>query len=56
MEIIGCKFDCYCSDILVQAVQFRGAGDWNNPRLPGQQPGERYLSRCRLLPLADLGE
>src|SRR6476620_6197033 len=37
-------------------MQLRGAWDWNNPRLLGQQPGERDLSRCRLLPFCDAAE
>src|SRR4029434_10284067 len=34
-------------------MQLRGARDWNNPRLLGEQPGKRDLSRCRLLPFRD---
>ena len=37
-------------------MQLRGAWDWNNPRLLGQQPGERDLSGCRLLPFGDPAE
>src|SRR5271157_1372005 len=35
-------------------MQLRGAWDRNNPRLLGQQPRERDLSWCRLLPFCDL--
>jgi len=52
MEIVGGKFDCNCSDILVQTRQPSGAGDGNNPRLLGEQPGECYLSRRRLIVIA----
>src|SRR3989442_11394985 len=37
-------------------MQLRGAWDWNNPRLLGQQPCQRDLSGCRLLPLTDFAE
>src|SRR5208337_1283413 len=37
-------------------MQLRGARDRNNPRLLGQQPGERDLSRGRLLPFSYLAE
>jgi hypothetical protein len=37
-------------------MQLRGAWDRNNPRLLGQQPGECYLSRRRLLPFGDLAK
>src|ERR1019366_3489032 len=40
----------------VQAVQLCGAWDRYNPPLLGQQPGERDLSGCRLLPFPDAGE
>src|ERR1022692_1498482 len=55
-EIVRGKFDGSCSDVLLQARQFRGAWDWNNPRLPGKQPCERDLGRCRLLPFSDLAQ
>src|SRR5271157_813148 len=37
-------------------MQLCGAWDRYNPRLPGQQPGECDLGRCRLLPFPDAGE
>src|SRR5207253_2022657 len=37
-------------------MQLRGAWNWNNPRLLRKQPGERDLSRCRLLPFCDTAE
>ena len=37
-------------------MQLRGAWDRNNPRLLRKQPGERDLSRCRLLPFCDAAE
>ena len=37
-------------------MQFCGAGDRNDPRLPGQQPGDRDLGRRRLLPGSQLAE
>ncbi len=55
-EIVGCEFDCNGSDVLIQAMQLRGAWDWNDPRLLGQQPRQGDLSGRRLLPLADLAE
>src|SRR5262245_11116233 len=37
-------------------MQFCGAWDWNNPRLLGKKPGERYLSGCRSLPFCGLAK
>src|ERR1039457_4274081 len=37
-------------------MQLCGTWDRSNPRLLGQQPGERDLGRCRLLPFPDAGE
>src|ERR1700730_14761474 len=37
-------------------MQLRGAWDRYKPRLLGQQPRERNLSRCRLLAFPDAGE
>src|SRR5438105_3314471 len=37
-------------------MQLRGAWDRNNPRLLRKQPGERDLSRCRLLPFCGAAE
>src|SRR5262245_60785186 len=37
-------------------MQLRGARNWRDPRLLGKQPGERYLSRRRLLPFRDLAK
>src|SRR3981081_3586986 len=37
-------------------MQLRGAWDRNHPRLLRQQPRERDLSRCRLLPCCDAAE
>src|SRR5947207_11057473 len=54
MTIIGGEFDCGCSDVLLEAMEFRGAWDGNDPRLLREQPRERNLSRCRLLPFCDL--
>ena len=42
-EIVGGEFDVSRSDVLVEAAQLRGAGDRNDPRLLGKQPGERDL-------------
>src|SRR6266566_6444297 len=52
-EVVRPEFDCNCSDVLFQTIQLRGAGNWNNPRLPGQQPRQRDLSRRRLLPFSN---
>ena len=49
MEIVERQFDRCCPDVLVQPMQLRRAWDGNNPRLLGQQPGERNLSRCGFL-------
>jgi hypothetical protein len=38
--VVG-EFNFNCSDVLVQAIQFRRAWDRNNPGLLGKQPSER---------------
>jgi hypothetical protein len=55
-EIVECKLDRDCPDVLVQALQLPSAGDWNNPWLLGKQPSQRYLGRRRLLSLSDVGK
>jgi hypothetical protein len=55
-KIVGGQFDCHCAEVLVQAMQLSSAGDGNNPRLLGQQPGERDLRRGRLLPGGNLAK
>jgi hypothetical protein len=55
-KIVGRKFDCSCSDVFFQAMQLRGARDWNNPRPLSEQPPERDLSRGCLLPFCDAAE
>src|SRR5512147_1249767 len=56
MEILGRKFDGSRPDVLLETVELRGTWDGNDPRLLGQQPSERDLSGCRLLPFGDLAE
>ena len=52
-EIVGRKFDVGRANVLFEAGSFRRARDRNDPRLPGEEPSERYLSRGRLLPFCD---
>lgn len=37
-------------------MQLRGAWNGNNPGLLSQQPGDRNLSLCRILPFGDAAE
>src|SRR5580658_2705201 len=55
-EIVRGKFDRGCSVVLVQALEFAGAWDRNNPLLLSKQPGECDLSRGRPLPFCDPSE
>src|SRR5918994_1790793 len=55
-EIVGGEFDASRSDVLVEAVQLRGAGDRNDPRLLGKQPGDRDLGTRHPLLGRDLAE
>src|SRR5882672_10313784 len=55
-QIVGRQFDGGRCDVLLQSPELRGAGDWHNPWLLGQQPRERDLRRCRLLPFSDRAE
>src|ERR1700686_4609661 len=56
MEIIGSEFDCDCSKVLVQTLQLARSRYRNDPRLLGEEPRERDLSRRRLLSVCDLAE
>src|SRR6266700_7620405 len=56
MEIVGRESDDNGSDVLLQSLQLAGAWDGNDPRLLGQQPGERDLSRCCSLLFSDPGK
>ena len=55
-EIVGRKFDGHGADVLVQAMQLGRAWNRHDPRLLGQQPGERNLSGCSVLLFADGGQ
>jgi hypothetical protein len=55
-EIIGHQVDASRPDVLLQPVQFCGAGDRHDPRLLSQQPGERDLGGCCLLAFRDLAK
>jgi len=55
-EIVGREFDVGRCDVLLEAAELRGAWDRNDPRLLGEQPGERDLRGGRLLPFGDLAE
>src|SRR5579863_519356 len=50
------EFECDCSDVFVEAIQFGCAGDWNDPWLLREQPGQRNLGRSCILPLRDGAE
>src|SRR5438552_7950383 len=53
-EIVRGQPDCRGADVLFQARQFGRARDWYDPRLSGQEPRERDLRRCRLLPIRNV--
>ena len=55
-EVVGRELDVGRPEVLVQAMQLRGARDRDDPRLLGEQPGERDLGRRRLLASRDLAE
>src|SRR5207244_12174211 len=48
-EIIRGELDSNRSDVLFKALQFRGAGNRNDPGFLCKEPGERDLSGCRIL-------
>src|SRR5439155_14456690 len=56
LQVGGSQFDCSSSEVLVQAVQLGGARDRHDPRPLSEQPGDRDLSRRRLLASGDLAE
>jgi hypothetical protein len=48
-EIVGRKLDGRRSDVFLEPVKLRGARDRNDPRVLGEQPGERNLRRSGVL-------
>jgi hypothetical protein len=55
-QILARQFDVSRFDVFLQPVQLRGAGDRRDPRLLGQQPGDRDLSRRQLFLGRDFAE
>ena len=55
-EIVRRKFDGDRPDVLLQAMQLRGAWNRDDPRLLSEQPRQRDLGGCRLLPFCDAAE
>ena len=55
-EVVGRELDVGRGDVLLQAVQLRRAGDRDDPRLLGEQPGERDLRGRCVLPFRDPGQ
>src|SRR5712691_10303627 len=55
-QVVRRQVDGGGSDVLLEPLQLPGSRDGHDPWLPGEQPGERDLSRCRLLPFRDPGE
>src|SRR5271157_636861 len=54
MEIIGRKLHYSGSDVLFKTMQLCCTGDRHDPRLLGEQPSDRDLSRCCLLLFCNL--
>ena len=55
-NVTGSKFDGSRPNVLFEAMQLRCAGNRNQPRVLGENPRKRDLSRCRLLLLRELAE
>jgi hypothetical protein len=49
-EVLGSEFEVSGFEVLAQALGLRRSRDRDDPRLPGEQPGERDLSRGCVLP------
>ena len=48
-EIIRAEFDANRPDVVFQSLQFRSAGNWNDPGFLCKEPRERDLSGCGIL-------
>src|SRR5205814_2938184 len=55
-KVLGRQFDGSRADGFLQAMQLRGAGYRHDPRLLGEEPGERDLRRRHLFPGCDLAQ
>src|SRR5208337_1279355 len=55
-QVVDGKHDVGRADILLEAVEFLGSRDGNDPWLLREEPGQRYLCRRRLLALRDRAE
>src|SRR5437588_6414813 len=53
-QIFGGQSALRRGDVLLEPMQLRGARDRYNPRLLRQQPRQRDLCGCRLLPFREL--
>jgi len=56
MAFVGSAFDCGCAQVLVKTRQLSRAWDRDDPRLLGEQPSERDLSRRGILPGCKMAE
>src|SRR5262245_41213164 len=52
-EIFHRQLELDRAEVLVQPAPLGGAGNRHDPRFPGQQPGQRDLSRGSLFPPGD---
>ena len=43
LKVLGGELDVDCVSVFLQAVGLGGAGDGHDPRVLGQQPGQRHL-------------
>ena len=55
-QVIRCELHVGRADVLLESIQSAGARDGDDPRLLGEQPGERNLCTSRVLPRADVRE
>src|SRR5436190_19272890 len=56
MKIVGAQFHCCSTDVFLEAMQLRSAGDRNDPGFLCEQPRERDLRGRRMLPECDSAE
>src|SRR5271157_3326783 len=55
-EVLRRQFDVDRSKVLLQTFPLPRPGDRNDPRLLGEQPCQRGLGRCRIVPRRDTAE
>src|SRR3954469_15914225 len=51
LQVLGGELNLLRPKVLLESIALGRSGNWHNPRLLREQPGERNLGGCRVLAL-----